>query len=42
MKSAGGMALVPSLYVRVYRMSRAIGGTIMSSLIICEGVSLKH
>ena len=30
---------VPSLYVRVYRMSERNGLPIMSSLIICEGIS---
>ena len=31
--------LVPSLYVRVYRWTYTRGGTIMGSLIICEGIS---
>ena len=32
---------VPSLYVRVYRMSERNGLPIMSSLIICEGISFR-
>lgn len=42
MKSAGGMALVPSLYVRVYRLCGSAFSLNSSSLIICEGVSHRR
>ena len=42
MKSAGGMALVPSLYVRVYRLCGSAFSINSRSLIICEGVSHRR
>ena len=41
MKSAGGMALVPSLYVRVYRLCGSAFSLNSSSLTIREGVSVE-